>query len=88
MPKHEDPQPLKIIARAPFQLYYEGPATVVSATNPVGPFDILPGHADFFSVLVPCEVIIEPLEGETIKFDISTGIVTAQENEVNLFVNM
>jgi F0F1-type ATP synthase epsilon subunit len=88
MPKQAEIKPINVIARAPFQLYYEGPATVVSATNPVGPFDILPGHADFFSVLVPCEVIIEPLEGETIKFDITTGIVTAQENDVNLFVNM
>lgn len=88
MPKPVDAKPLNVIARAPFQVYYEGPANVVSATNPVGPFDILPGHADFFSVLVPCEVIIEPVDGEVIKFDISTGIVTAQENEVNLFVNM
>jgi F-type H+-transporting ATPase subunit epsilon len=88
MPKHDEPKPLQIIARAPFQLYYEGPATVVSAVNPVGPFDILPGHADFFSVLVPCQVIIEPPEGEPVTFDITTGIVTAQDNDVNLFVNM
>ncbi len=88
MPKQVEIKPLNVIARAPFQLYYEGPAKVVSAVNPVGPFDILPGHADFFSVLVPCEIIIEPVEGEVIKFDISTGIVTAQENDVNLFVNM
>ena len=50
---------LKVIARAPFQIYYEGNAQSVSAINDVGDFDILPGHADFFSILVPGEVIIE-----------------------------
>ena len=42
---------LNVIARAPFNVYYEGDADSVTATNRVGEFDILPGHADFFSVL-------------------------------------
>ena len=42
------PTNLTVIARAPFTVYYEGPASAVSAKNRVGPFDILPGHADFF----------------------------------------
>lgn len=82
------PHTLSVIARAPFELYYEGPATVVSASNRVGPFDILPGHADFFSMLLPGEVIIEPVGGETIKFVATTGIMTVRDDEVFLFVNM
>lgn len=79
---------LRVIARAPFKLYYEGDATVVSAENKVGPFDILPGHADFFSVMSPGEVIIENDSAETVKFDINNGIVTARDNEVMMFLNM
>ena len=88
--KHKDDEnvPLKVIARAPFHLYFDGDATVVSAANPVGPFDILPGHADFFSVMLPGEVIIEPAEGDPVTFEITNGIVTARNNEVLLFVNM
>ena len=37
------PTNLTVIARAPFTVYYEGPASAVSAKNRVGPFDILPG---------------------------------------------
>ncbi len=81
-------QPLNVIARAPFLVYYEGPAQVVSAKNPVGPFDVLPGHADFFSVLDPCQVVIEPAEGDPVTFTIRAGIITARNNEVHLFVNM
>ncbi len=85
---HQPVNDLQVTARAPFNIYYEGPANVVSAVNQVGPFDILPGHADFFSILSPCEVIVEPTEGEPIKFMASNGIVTVRGDEVMLFVNM
>jgi len=78
---------LKVIARAPFVMYYEGPAKSVSAANAVGSFDILPGHADFFSVMVPGEVIIET-EAEPISFNIASGIITVRNNEVMLFADI
>lgn len=80
---------LSVIARAPFNVYYEGEAEVVSATNKVGRFDILPGHADFFSVLQADDIIIEPgNNAEPVSFSISNGIITVRDNEVMLFVNM
>lgn len=79
---------LSVIARAPFTVYYEGEADAVSASNPVGPFDVLPGHADFFSVLEPGQVIIDTGDDKPITFDINAGIITARSNEVHLFVNM
>lgn len=82
-----DTKTLSVIARAPFHIYYEGPAGSVSAINKVGTFDILPGHADFFSVLEPCEVIIET-GGEPVKFSLSNGIVAVRDDEVMLFANM
>lgn len=78
---------LTVIARAPFHIYYEGTAKAVSAINKVGKFDILPGHADFFSVLTPGEVVIET-ESDTVNFPVSNGIVAVREDEVMLFVNM
>lgn len=81
------PKQLNVIARAPFEVYYEGPAESVTATNRVGLFDVLPGHADFFSVLNPGEVIIET-SSNPISFDITNGILTARDNEVYLFVNI
>lgn len=79
--------PLQVIARAPFKVYYEGPAQSVSADNRVGQFDILPGHADFFSVLNPGEIQIVT-DTEPVRFPISSGIITVRDNEVLLFVNM
>jgi F0F1-type ATP synthase epsilon subunit len=78
---------LTVIARSPFRIYYEGEAQMVSGANKVGKFDILPGHADFFSVMIPGEVTIET-DSDTIKFKITNGIITVYGNEAILFVNM
>jgi F-type H+-transporting ATPase subunit epsilon len=78
---------LNVVARAPFNVYYEGAAKAVTATNKVGEFDILPGHADFFSVLSPGEVIVET-SSQPIVFNITNGIITVRDNEVLMFVNM
>ena len=82
-------QQLHVIARSPFHIYYEGEAERVSAVNAVGPFDLLPGHADFFSIMTPGEVTIETKpDTEPITFKISNGIATVQDGQVMLFVNI
>jgi F-type H+-transporting ATPase subunit epsilon len=78
---------LHVIAREPFRVYYDGPASALSAINRVGQFDILPGHADFFSVLDPGDVTIDTASGP-VTFSINNGIVTVRDNQVMMFVNM
>ena len=85
-PSTSSPQ-LTVTARGPFEVYYEGVASAVTALNKVGQFDILPGHADFFSMLTPGEVSIET-EAEPVAVMITNGIITVRDNEVLLFVNM
>lgn len=81
------PNKISVTARAPFDLYYEGLADSVTAINKVGQFDILPGHADFFSIISPGEVLIETGK-EPVSFNIKNGIMTVRNNEVYLFVNI
>lgn len=89
MKQSDTPTLLNVIARSPFNVYYEGPAQSLSAVNRVGPFDILPGHADFFSVLNAGEIIIETgADKEPVGFMINNGIITVRDNEVLLFVDM
>ena len=87
MPKPDSTDKLKIIARSPFELYYEGEATALSASNRIGDFDILPGHADFFSMLTPGEITIQT-DKEPVKINAKNGILTVRDNQVYLFVNM
>ncbi len=88
MKKQDKVKQINVIARAPFKLYFQGTALSLSATNAIGKFDVLPGHADFFSMLEPGEVYIEPVEGEPVVFNVSNGIVTVRSDEVMLFANM
>ena len=83
----EAPPDLYVIARAPFELYYDGPASAVSGTNRIGPFDILPGHADMLSILLPGQIIIEKAD-EPVEIDARNGIITVRDNKVLLFVNI
>lgn len=78
---------LKVSARAPFEVYYQGEARAISAANNVGKFDILPGHADFFSLINPGQVTIVT-ENEDINIPISNGIVCVRNDEVMLFLNI
>jgi F0F1-type ATP synthase epsilon subunit len=87
MSKPKSDAKLNVMARAPFHKYYEGQAKSVSAVNGVGKFDILPGHANFFSVMVPGEVVIET-DSDVINFTINNGVISVKDSEVMLFVNM
>jgi len=84
---HTDLAPLSVVARAPFHVYYEGPAERVSAENKVGSFDILPGHADFFSVLSPGKITIET-KADMVTFTVTNGIIAVRGEKVMLFVNI
>lgn len=83
-----EPKVLKVDARAPFQIYYQGDALVVTATNKVGKFDILPGHANFFSVINPNSEVIIGTEKEDTRISVSNGIVTVKDDEVLLFLDI
>lgn len=78
---------LTVIARAPFEVYYEGPARSVSSRNRIGKFDILPGHADFFSMLEAGAVTIQTATDQ-VEIALDNGILTARNNKVMIFLNM
>lgn len=79
---------LSVVARSPFHVYYEGEAEVVSASNRIGDFDVLPGHADFFSVMEAGTVIIGiGPDQEPITFQANNGIITVRDDQVLLFAN-
>lgn len=87
MPKPSAEDKIRVIARAPFHVYYDGPADAFSATNKVGDFSILPGHADFFSMILPGKVEIINDETAT-TFKVESGLVTVRDDQVYLFVNV
>ena len=72
---------------SPYQTYYEGEASSLSATNRTGPFDILPGHINFFSLLTGGTVVLNT-GFQRLEFAIARGILRVSRDEVTLFADV
>lgn len=73
---------------APFQVYFEGEAYSVSAVNATGPFDILPRHHNFLCMLVPCELVVTPVEGNPKTIKIRRALMHVKADRVAVFVDV
>lgn len=73
---------------APFQVYFEGEALSVSAVNATGPFDILPHHHNFLCMLVPCSLVIKPVDGDTKTIKIHRALMHVKADSVVVFMDV
>lgn len=72
---------------SPYQTYYQGEATSLTAANRTGPFDVLPGHINFFSLLSGGTVVVNT-GYQRLEFNIARGILRVNLNEVTLFADV
>ena len=86
--KNADKSSMRVHVYSPFRDYYDGLAVSLTAENATGPFDILPQHHNFISLLLPCEIVIRTVsEGER-KIRISGGIIHVKANQVIVFLDV
>jgi hypothetical protein len=79
---------MRVHVHSPFRDYFDGLASSLSAENATGPFDILPHHHNFISLLQPCEVVIRTLNEGTRKIKISGGIIHVKADAVSIFLDV
>ncbi len=72
---------------APFKTYFNGIANSISAVNETGPFDILPQHHNFMTLLSPCDIIVRTDQGDE-KFTITRGIMHVKADRVIVFLDV
>lgn len=66
---------------------YEGQAVSVSSENQIGPFDILPEHANFVSqVFNSLRIVTE--NSQEIRYQFSRGVMEVSENQVRIFLGV
>ena len=97
--KHTDAQPevkapvapasnsMHIKVYSPFKVYFDEEAESISAVNDTGPFDILPRHHNFMTLLSAGEVLIRAPRGEQ-KIRISRGIMHVKADKVIVFLDV
>lgn len=90
--KHEaskdDKRPtMHIKVYGPFAVYVDEDGYSISGVNATGPFDILPRHHNFISILESCELVVET-PYETKKIKISRGVMHVRADKVIVFLDV
>ena len=70
---------------SPQQLILDADAQSVSSKNLQGPFDILPQHANFITMIEKAPIYVRIKGQKTQKFDFQMAIILATENKVDIY---
>lgn len=84
----KDSDTLHVKVWSPFKVFYDDPAQSVSAENGTGPFDVLPHHHNFITLLNPCELSIKKVVSDKVNIKISGGVMHVHGNEVTVFLEV
>ncbi len=87
-PETVDVNSLQVKVYSPYQVFYDGPAKSISAENDTGPFDILPRHHNFMTLVNEGDILIRSVDAEDKKIRISKGVLHVRSNKVTLFLDV
>jgi len=82
-----DSKTVNVKVYSPFRVYFNGPALSVSAENETGPFDVLPKHYNFMTLLNP-GIITVRTEQKDQKFQIARGVMHVKNNGIIIFLDV
>lgn len=72
---------------SPFKNFFDEEAYSISAVNKTGPFDILPHHHNFITLLDACEIVVRTAHGD-FRIQISGGIMHVKADQIVVFLNV
>lgn len=72
---------------SPFKTYFDDDGYSISAENETGPFDILPHHHNFMTLLNACELVVRT-PNATRKIRISGGLMHVKADRVIVFLDI
>jgi len=80
-----DKQTLHVRIISPQQLILETEAASVSSINAQGPFDILPLHANFLTVVETNPIIVRVPKQRPLTYTFPLSIIRVTANNVNIY---
>jgi len=78
---------LKVKVFSPYETFFDGTAISLSATNKTGPFDVLYGHINFFTLLQGGRVSVDT-GINSVLIEIDSGLLRVHDNVATLFANV
>lgn len=82
------PPVMHVKVYSPFKTYFDETALSISASNATGPFDILPKHHNFLTLLSPGEISIRQIRGGVQRIRISGGLMHVKADKVIVFLDV
>ena len=82
------PPAMQVKVYAPFQVYFDGPADSLSATSETGPFDVLPHHKNFMSLLKTGNVTVRQKGKPDFVLTIDRGVLHVRSDKVTVFLDV
>lgn len=78
---------MRVKIYGPFNVYVDEDAYSISAANLTGPFDVLPRHHNFITILEACDIVVKtPYDIKTIT--ISRGVMHVRTDKVTVFLDV
>jgi F0F1-type ATP synthase epsilon subunit len=68
-------------------LIFDGELAAVTSYNTVGPFDVLPRHSNFIS-MINKRLILRQHDGRTDEINLDNGVMMVEENKVYIFLGI
>ncbi len=78
---------LSVRVITPEKLIWEGEARSVSSINNEGPFDILPLHTNFITIIENTPIKVD-VRGAVQEYSFSRCVIYAHENKVTIYGNL
>jgi F0F1-type ATP synthase epsilon subunit len=85
-PAEQEPM-MRVKIYSPYKTYFDEAAYSISAVNETGPFDILPKHHNFITLLSACVLVIRGIRSEQ-KIRISGGLMHVKADDVKVFLDI
>ncbi len=76
---------LYIKVMSPQETFFEGQAQSVSSVNSSGPFDVIPEHANFITIIENQDIIVIKPDHQALKFHFTQAIIYNVENKVTIY---
>lgn len=81
------PHVLETKVASPEGVLFEGATVAVSGQNHSGPFAILPGHANFVSIIHD-KIVLHTSKSEAQEITIKNGVLACRNNKVDVYVGI
>lgn len=79
---------MHVKVHSPFKVYYDDEAVSLTAANLTGPFDVLPRHKNFMTLVSPCNLVVRAPGKPDFSLPVTRGVMHVKANQVIVFLDV